>query len=123
MYNIYVSNICNAISVQNIVQQHTVLLLYTLPKPKARIKEQTGGFLLPAVFLRLTFAAALHLADLVEGVGQQVGQPAVQVNGSQAAFVSFPRCDQPGQAAVHALPHTAHVQLTCRDSEPATVSQ
>lgn len=91
------------------LQEH----IHAAKTPESRIKEQTGGSLLPGVFLRLTFAAALHLPDLVEGVGQQVGQPAVQVNRSQAALVSFPRCDQPGQAAVHALPYAAHVQLTC----------
>lgn len=50
----------------------------------------------------------------MEGIGQQVREPPVQVDGRQAALVPFARGDQPGQAAVGALPSTADVQLTCR---------
>lgn len=62
----------------------------------------------------LTSTASLHLPHLVEGISQQVREPPVQVHGRQAAFVPFAWGDQPGQAAVRALPSAADVQLTCR---------
>ena len=44
----------------------------------------------------LTSTAALHLPHLVESVGQQVGQAAVEVDGGQAALVALAGRYEPG---------------------------
>lgn len=76
-------------------------------------------FILPSAFPRLTSTAALHVPHLMDGIGQQVRESSVQVHRRKAALVSFPGCYQPGQAAVHALPNAANVQLTCEIQELA----
>lgn len=60
----------------------------------------------------LTSTAALHVSHFMEGVCQQVGEPAVQIHRRQAALVSFSGRDQSGEAAVHALSNTPDVQLS-----------
>lgn len=84
-----------------------------------RLKKRVQLVVFHWGLLILTSAASLHLPHLVEGVGQQVGQPPVQVHGRQAALVAFARGDQPGQADVRALPSAADVQLTCRGKKQA----
>ena len=71
----------------------------------------------PPLAPRLTSTAALHFSHLVEGIGQQVGESPVQVHRCQAALVTFPGCYQSGQAAIHALPNAANVQLTYETEE------
>lgn len=59
----------------------------------------------------LTFAASLHLPHGGQGVGQQVGQAAVQVDGGQAALEALAGVDQLGKVAVHLLRNTTDVQV------------
>lgn len=62
----------------------------------------------------LTFAASLYLPHGGQGVGQQVGQAAVQVNGGQAALEALAGVDQLGQVAVHLLGDATDVQVAWR---------
>lgn len=62
----------------------------------------------------LTFAASLHLPHGGQGVGLQVGQAAVQVDGGQAALEALAGVDQLGQVAVHLLGDAADVEVAWR---------